>query len=121
MDDWQRDFVPLPTSSSSSTASGSAGSAGSGGDWLGLDHVGIAVDAEHVNETMSFFFRTVLDLAPGTVEEFMEPHGRLRSRALRPAAGDLRVVVNVADRGRSVETPHGVTHCASRCPTWLPR
>jgi len=108
-DDWQRDFVPLPTPTSAS------GDAGTGGAWLGLDHVGVAVDAEHVNETMSFF-RTVLDLAPGTVEEFIEPHGRLRSRALRPASGDLRVVVNVADRGRSVEAPHGVTQLAFAVP-----
>jgi 4-hydroxyphenylpyruvate dioxygenase len=45
------------------------------------------------------FFRTLFDLTPGAVEEFIEPHGRLRSRALRPTAGNLRVVLNVEDVG----------------------
>ena len=98
-DDWQRDFVP----------SGAAPTTG----WRGIDHVGIGVPPERLNEETAFF-RTLFDLRPGAVEEFMEPHGRLRSRALRPAAGDLRVVLNVEDvrRGRPRT---GVTQVAFRC------
>ncbi len=44
---------------------------------------------DRLNEEVGFL-RTLFDLVPGAVEEFMEPHGRLRSRALRPPAGDLR-------------------------------
>ena len=49
---------------------------------------------------------------PAAVEEFMEPHGRLRSRALRPAAGDLRVVLNVEDVRRDRPRRTGVTQVA---------
>ena len=47
----------------------------------------VFVSAEHFDQEVAFF-RTLFDLTPGSVEEFVEPHGRLRSRALRPAAGD---------------------------------
>jgi len=100
-DDWQADF-------------NSTGSAPGGNGLTGLDHVGIAVPAERLNEEMAFF-RTLFDLAPGAVEEFIEPHGRLRSRALRPAAGDLRIVLNVADVGPGVPRRHGITQIAFAC------
>ncbi len=100
-DDWQADFIPAPTAHDRE-------------GWCGLDHVGVAVAPEQLNEEMSFF-RTLFDLATGPVEEFMEPHGRLRSRALRPAAGDLRVVLNVADLGPGVRPPHGITQLAFSC------
>jgi 4-hydroxyphenylpyruvate dioxygenase len=102
-DDWQHDFVheraPSPVTPSPD-------------GWLGLDHVGLAIEPDDINETMSFF-RTLLDLAPGAVEEFTEPHGRLRSRALRPADGDLRVVLNVA--ARATDAPRGITQLAFGC------
>ena len=100
-DNWQADFE-------------STGCAPGGDGMTGLDHVGIAVPADRLNEEMAFF-RTLFDLAPGGVEEFIEPHGRLRSQALRPAAGDLRVVLNVADGGPSVPRPHGITQVAFAC------
>ncbi len=56
------------------------------GSLLGVDHVGLSVTPDQLNEEVGFF-RTLFDLTPGAVEEFMEPHGRLRSRALRPAVG----------------------------------
>ncbi|MBA2954858.1 TIM barrel protein [Nocardioides sp. MAH-18] len=96
-DDWQQDFTPEPA----------------GGDWTGIDHVAIAVPAERLNEEVSFL-RTLFDLAPGAVEEFMEPHGRLRSRAFRPSAGHLRVVLNVEDSSRGPAT--GITQVAFACP-----
>lgn len=102
-DDWQHDFVPEQAPSPVTP---------SPDGWLGLDHVGLAVEPDDINETMSFF-RTLLDLAPGAVEEFMEPHGRLRSRALRPADGDLRVVLNVAVR--ATDAPRGITQLAFAC------
>ena len=81
-DHWQRDFDvvggPAP------------------GGLLGLDHVGVSVRADQLNEEVGFL-RTLFDLRPGPVQEFIEPHGRLRSRALRPPSGDLRFVLNVED------------------------
>jgi 4-hydroxyphenylpyruvate dioxygenase len=102
-DDWQHDFVHEPAPSPVTP---------SPDGWLGLDHVGLAIEPDDINETMSFF-RTLLDLAPGAVEEFTEPHGRLRSRALRPADGDLRVVLNVA--ARATDAPRGITQLAFGC------
>ena len=45
----------------------------------------------------------------------MEPHGRLRSRALRPPTGDLRVVLNVEDAGAGHAHPVGVNQVAFAC------
>ena len=104
-DDWRTDFVGGPGSGDDQSPDGPGG-------WTGIDHVGIAVAPDDVNEIVSFF-RSVLGLSPGPVEEFIEPHGRLLSRALRPAAGDLRVVLNVADR--ATMAPVGVTQLAFRC------
>ena len=72
---------------------------------------------EHFNQEMAFF-RTLFGLTPAPVEEFMEPHGRLRSRALRPAAGDLRVVLNVEDVAPGTYAARGSTRWRSRAPTW---
>jgi len=99
-DDWQRDFEIL-------------GAEGPGG-WLGLDHVGLAVAGDQLNEEVGFF-RTIFGLSPGPFEEFMEPHGRLRSRALRPARGDLRVVLNVTDTASGHAHPVGVNQVAFAC------
>ena len=81
-DDWRGDFDPPADAAA--------------GGWSGLDHVGVAVPAERLNEEVGFL-RTVFDLEPAAVEEFWEPQGRLRSRALRPAHGDTRLVLNVED------------------------
>lgn len=97
-DDWRADFVPAPE-----------GAPDHG--WVGLDHLGVAVDADELNEELSFF-RTLFGLQPGHLEEFMQPQGRLRSRALRPREGDLRVVLNVSDLGRRATRRHGVTQLA---------
>ncbi|HEV7876148.1 MAG TPA: TIM barrel protein [Nocardioides sp.] len=107
-DDWRRDFEPvvdLPTPP--------AGDMEADG-LLGIDHVGVAVPPEHFNQEMAFF-RTLFDLAPGAVEEFIEPHGRLRSRALRPVAGDLRVVLNVEDVGPGHVRRPGINQVAFAC------
>ncbi|MCW2850060.1 MAG: hpd [Marmoricola sp.] len=97
-DHWQRDFEPVEHAGV--------------GTWLGIDHLAISVPPHQLNEETAFF-RTLFDLAPGAPEEFMEPHGRLRSLALRPADGDLRVVLNVSEA--SAEAPYGVTQVAFRC------
>ncbi len=99
-DDWQRDFVPSEV--------------GDDAGWLGLDHVAVAVPPEHFDQEVAFF-RTLFDLTPGSVEEFIEPHGRLRSRALRPAAGDLRVVLNVEDVRPGRPRRSGITQVAFAC------
>jgi 4-hydroxyphenylpyruvate dioxygenase len=97
-DFWQQDFEPCQT----------AGETGS--TWARLDHVGTVVDEPHLNAETSFY-RTVLGLTPGPVAEFMEPHGRMLSRVLRPRSGDLRVVVNV-ETGR---VPLGINQLAFSC------
>lgn len=104
-DDWQRDFTPLSSSAPSSAPPG---------DWSGIDHVGVAVPPDQLNEEIGFF-RTVFDLSPAAVEEFMEPHGRLRSRALRPRNGDVRVVLNVMDTAADRPHPVGITQVAFAC------
>lgn len=103
-DDWHTDFEPVLE----------AGPCPAEDGWLGLDHVGIAVDAEELNEELSLY-RTLFGLAPGTLEEFIDPHGRLRSRALRPEQGDLRVVLNVADLRPGNQAAHGITQLAFGC------
>ena len=108
-DDWRRDFEPL-VDRAAAPASGAGDSPG----LLGIDHVGVAVPPEHFNQEMAFF-RTLFDLAPGTVEEFIEPHGRLRSRALRPVAGDLRVVLNVEDVAPGHVRRPGINQVAFAC------
>jgi 4-hydroxyphenylpyruvate dioxygenase len=97
-DDWQRDFTP---------------SAPAAPDLTGIDHVVVAVPTDRLNEEVSFL-RTLFALAPGTVEEFMEPHGRLRSRAFRPSSGDLRIVLNVEEVG-SGRASTGITQVAFGC------
>ncbi len=98
-DHWQRDFdvvdhaAPVPEG------------------LLGVDHVGLSVRADQLNEEVGFL-RTLFDLTPGPVEEFMDPQGRLRSRAMRPPSGDLRFVLNV-EEGR--ESPVGLNQVAFRC------
>ncbi len=67
-----------------------------------------------LNEELAFF-RTVFGLESGSPEEFIEPHGRLRSIALRPPEGDLRVVLNVTEASPQSPHPHGVTQVALRC------
>jgi 4-hydroxyphenylpyruvate dioxygenase len=103
-DHWQGDFVPVEET---------AEEAGSDG-WSGLDHVAVAVSPYQLNEELGFF-RTVFALVPGAPQEFIEPHGRLRSLALRPAEGDLRVVLNVTEASPETLHPHGVTQVAFRC------
>ena len=89
-DHWQGDFEPT----------GAAGA----GDLAGLDHVVISVSALQLNEEMAFF-RTVFGFEPEPPQEFMEPHGRLRSIALRPPAGDVRIVLNVTEASPSAPQP----------------
>ncbi|NUR09189.1 MAG: sugar phosphate isomerase/epimerase and 4-hydroxyphenylpyruvate domain-containing protein, partial [Nocardioidaceae bacterium] len=97
--DWHRDFV--------------ATGADDTGGLTGIDHVGVAVSPDDLDDEVGFF-RTLFDLSPGPVEEFMEPHGRLRSRALRPPAGDLRVVLNVEETGARAHRL-GVNQVAFSC------
>jgi 4-hydroxyphenylpyruvate dioxygenase len=99
-DHWQGDFVPTDLAG--------------GGVSSGLDHVVISVSPLLLNEEMAFF-RTVFGFAPEAPQEFMEPHGRLRSIALRPAEGDVRIVLNVTETSPQGQQPQGVTQVALRC------
>ncbi len=101
-DDWHRDFVDRP------------GTEHDPGGWVGLDHVGIGVDRDRLGEEVSFH-RTLLGLQPAPAVEFTQPHGRMRSIALRPGAGSLRVVLNVPELGPGVDGPHGITQLAFGC------
>jgi 3-dehydroshikimate dehydratase len=99
-DHWQGDFEP--------TGEVGADTAD------GLDHLVISVSALQLNEELAFF-RSVFGLESGPPEEFMEPHGRLRSVALRPPRGDLRIVLNVTEAPAGAAHPRGVTQVAFRC------
>ena len=103
-DDWHKDFTPAPAEADSPDEGG----------WLGIDHVGIIVDPDQLDAEVSFY-RTLFGLTSSAVLEFTEPQGRLRSRVLRPACGDLRVVLNVTDEGRSVQSKTGVSQLAFAC------
>ena len=104
-DDWRQDFV-LDTDAI-------------GDGWQGIDHVGIAVPGDRLNEEVGFL-RTVFGLVPAPVEEFWEPQGRLRSRALRPAAGSARLVLNVEDVASRFPR-EGITQVAFACDDVLAR
>ena len=99
-DHWQRDFDP--------TAGTDVGT------WQGLDHVALSVLPDQLNQEVAFF-RTLFGLQPGAREEFMDPHGRLRSLALRAPQGDLRIVLNVTEAPDLASHPLGVTQVAFRC------
>ena len=87
--------------------------------WTGLDHVGLAVPPQRLDEEIGFL-RTVLGLAAAPVEEFWEPQGRLRSRALESSGGGARIVVNVADGPGGPAGVHaGVTQVAFGCTDLL--
>lgn len=98
-DDWQGDFAAID--------------AGVAGDGLtGIDHIGLTVPPAHLDREVGFF-RTLLGLEPASAEEFIEPRGRLRSRALRPATGDLRLVLNAVESRTA--PPRGVSQVAFGC------
>lgn len=107
-DDWQRDFL----GTSDGPAAGERG-------WLGIDHVGYAVPFR-LSEAEISFHRTLFGLLPGSVSEFHDPRGRLRSRVMRAAEGDLRVVLNVAEGGAPADhAPQGLNQVAFACPDVL--
>ncbi len=99
-DHWQRDFEPVDGAAT--------------GTWRGIDHVAISVQRHQLNEETAFF-RTIFGLVPGAAEEFIEPHGRLRSLSLRPRDGDLRIVLNVTESATAVSQPLGVSQVAFSC------
>lgn len=99
-DDWQLDF-------------GCDDSAHESG-WLGVDHVGITVAPDRLDEETAFY-RILLGLRPGSLQEFIQPHGRLQSRTLRPESGDLRIVLNVSQVGAGAERSAGITQLAFAC------
>ncbi len=108
-DDWQHDFAADVAAADRPPG---------GGPLLGIDHVGVGVPPDRLDREAGFF-RTLFGLAPGPVEEFMEPRGRLRSRALRPPRGDLRLVLNAVDAATGVSRPLGVTQVAFACADLL--
>ena len=86
--------------------------------WLGIDHVGAAVDVDRSDAEVSFY-RTLFGLRPGPVSEFFDPAGRLRSRVLLPRENGVRVVHNIVVRaGRA---PTGVNQVAFACTDLLDR
>lgn len=101
-DDWRTDFVPADANAPDD-------------GWLGLDHLDVAVSADQLNEELSFF-RTLFGLHPASVEEYIQPEGRLRIRALRAEKGDLRVALTVSDSGSGDAQQHGITQLAYATP-----
>jgi 4-hydroxyphenylpyruvate dioxygenase len=86
--------------------------------WLGIDHVGVAVDVDRSDAEVSFY-RTLFGLTPGPVSEFFDPAGRLRSRVLLPRDGGIRVVLNIVVRAG--QAPTGVNQVAFGCTDLLDR
>ncbi|HWC23628.1 MAG TPA: TIM barrel protein [Flexivirga sp.] len=105
-DDWHLDF--------GSGDFGSGDADADGGGWLGVDHVGVTVTPDRLDEETAFR-RVLLGLEPGSLQEFIQPHGRLQSRALRPERGGLRVVLNVSQVGAATDRPSGITQLAFAC------
>jgi 4-hydroxyphenylpyruvate dioxygenase len=103
-DDWHNDFIPLPSEADQPDEGG----------WLGIDHIGMAVDPGQLDEEVSFY-RTLFGLVSGPVSEFMDRQGRLRSRVLRPTSGDLRLVLNATAVGHSIQTQTGINQLAFAC------
>ncbi len=88
------------------------------GGWIGIDHVGAAVDVDRSDAEVSFY-RTLFGLKPGPVSEFFDPAGRLRSRVLLPRDGGVRVVLNIVVRAG--HAPTGVNQVAFACTDLLDR
>jgi len=106
-DDWQADFQPV--TADEETADTSSG-------WLGIDHIGYAVPFQ-LSEAEISFHRTLFGMLPGAVSEFTDPHGRMRSRVMRPPDGNLRVVLNVSEGGASGGASRlGLNQVAFACP-----
>jgi 4-hydroxyphenylpyruvate dioxygenase len=99
--DWQSDFERVGS--------------GPSGDWLGIDHVGCALAPDLLDAEISFY-RTVFSMCAGPPAEFMDPHGRLLSRVVRPAEGELRIVLNVNERRQGNAGDSGVNQLAFACP-----
>jgi 4-hydroxyphenylpyruvate dioxygenase len=106
-DHWRDDFDRVPASEGRADPVG----------WLGIDHVGVAVPPERLNEEIGFL-RSVFGLVPGPAQEFWETQGRLRSRALRPPDGAARLVVNV-EEGAGVARSAGINQVAFACTDLL--
>lgn len=110
-DDWQGDFV----------AESRGGSPDERGGWTGIDHVGYAVPFG-LSEAEISFHRTLFGLLPGTVSEFTDPRGRMRSRVMRAPVGatgttygDLRVVLNVTEGASRSAGVVGLNQVAFAC------
>ena len=110
-DHWRDDFEPVTGRDPAAVPSG----------WLGIDHVGVAVPPERLNEEIGFL-RSVFGLVPSATEEFWETQGRLRSRALRPPRGAARLIVNVEEgAGESVRSGRHQPGRVRVLPTCWPR
>ncbi|GAA1957238.1 sugar phosphate isomerase/epimerase and 4-hydroxyphenylpyruvate domain-containing protein [Nocardioides panacihumi] len=103
-DDWRSDFAEGPQSPGPSDG------------WAGIDHVGMGVPEGRLNEEVSFL-HALLGLQASPLEEFVDPHGRVRSRAFEPCEGDLRLVVNVLDTtdARREARADGINQIAFAC------
>jgi 4-hydroxyphenylpyruvate dioxygenase len=110
-DHWRDDFEPVPRARTASDAADRPG-------WLGIDHVGVAVPPERLNEEIGFL-RSVFGLVPSATEEFWETQGRLRSRALRPPRGGARLVVNVEEGADESVRSAGINQVAFACEDLL--
>ncbi|WP_168582641.1 sugar phosphate isomerase/epimerase and 4-hydroxyphenylpyruvate domain-containing protein [Gephyromycinifex aptenodytis] len=100
--DWRAGYTPLEPAAEEV------------GDWLGIDHLTVSVPADRLPSEQSFY-RTVFGLQAGEITEFIQPSGRLRSRPLRPAAGNLRVILSASEDNRD-NAARGIEQIAFACP-----
>lgn len=86
-----------------------------------VDHLALALPADAV-EAWILFYRSVLGLEPRGLQELVEPHGLMRSRALVNDNRSLRITLNASEgrqtmMARSLATyaGPGVHHIALAC------
>jgi 4-hydroxyphenylpyruvate dioxygenase len=100
--DWQRDFIPIPTT-------GTATDAGI----TGIDHVSITAPFDRYDESV-LFYRSVLGMRTEEVAEYPGPYGLVRSHLLRlPEPSGFGVALNgpLLRRGKwspGVQTPQHI-------------
>jgi 4-hydroxyphenylpyruvate dioxygenase len=96
---WRDDFEPI----SDTTAEAGL---------LAIDHIALSPAADHFDETV-LFYQATFGLKPLAQEEFADPYGLLRSRALTSAGFNL--IFNVPAVGNADPRPSGVQHIAFSC------
>ncbi|MEX6666679.1 bifunctional sugar phosphate isomerase/epimerase/4-hydroxyphenylpyruvate dioxygenase family protein [Pseudomonas sp. W2-17] len=105
---WDRDFILSPQSPTQSRLQC-------------IDHVAMAFPVDSLYSRV-LFYKSVLDFVADADELLPDPHGLVRSRALRSRCGNVRLSLNTPDRGNTAISHalssyggSGVHHIAFAC------